>query len=94
MAQVTTPTGDVFEEESLRALEYYQREPGYTVGAAVPDEAVELVDGNVQDVLRAVGDDPEKAAQALAAEQAREGGPRVTLVDKLTAIAATSEPVE
>lgn len=88
MATVTTPDGSTFEEDSLRALEYYQREPGYTVGVALPEESVELVDGNREQVLAEVGDDPQLAAQALAAELAKGDKARSTLVEKLQAIAA------
>lgn len=42
-----------------------------------------LADGNVQDVLARVGDDPVKAAAALEAEKNRPH-PRSTLVDQLT----------
>lgn len=50
MAQITTPTGDTFEESNTAALNYYRREPGYKVdeGQAVAptDEATTpVVDG-------------------------------------------------
>jgi hypothetical protein len=89
MATVTGPDGATFEETSLTALAYYQREPGFTVGETLPAESVELIDGNVEAVLRGVGNDPELAAAALAAEQAQER-PRVTLVEKLQGIVAAS----
>lgn len=87
MAKVTAPNGDVFDVDDRRALEYYSREPGFTIGEAVPEEGVELADGTVDQVLAEVGDDPQLAAAALAAEQAKER-PRTSLVDKLVAIAA------
>jgi hypothetical protein len=89
MATVTGPDGATFEETSLTALAYYQREPGFTVGETLPAESVELIDGNIDAVLRGVGNDPELAAAALAAEQARER-PRSTLIDRLQAIIASS----
>lgn len=48
-------------------------------------------DGTVQTVLDQVGDDPVAAQAALEAEQAKDN-PRVTLVAKLEAIAATAPP--
>lgn len=50
------------------------------------DEKPKTVDA----ILEAVGDDPGKAQEALDAEQAQEK-PRVTLVDKLTEIAAAGQ---
>lgn len=92
MATVTTDDGRTFEETSPRALEYYQREPGFTVGAAVADEAADLADGTIAKVLDEVGDDPQLAAQALAAETAKGDKARSTLVEKLTAITAAGAP--
>lgn len=45
-----------------------------------------LADGKVDDVLTAVGDDPERAKAALDAEKASPK-PRTTLVDRLSTIA-------
>lgn len=90
MATVTNPDGSTFEETSLQALAYYEREPGFTVGATLPAESADLVDGSVEDVLANVGDDPALAAAALAAETAPTGRNRVTLTEKLNAIIAAS----
>lgn len=63
---------------------------GWTEGpAATPD----VVAGSVEDVLAAVGNDPQKAAEALAAEQSRTK-PRTTLVTALERIAETPENQE
>ncbi|MEV6696230.1 hypothetical protein AB0M68_03580 [Streptomyces sp. NPDC051453] len=50
------------------------------------------IDANAADVLAWVGDDPERAAEALAAEQAKDK-PRSTLVKQLEKLAA-SDPDE
>ena len=48
-----------------------------------PAVTIEVPDGSISDVLKWVGDDPARAAAALAAEYARDV-PRSTLVDKLS----------
>lgn len=48
-------------------------------------------DGTVPEVLENVGDDPEKAAEALEAEQSEEE-PRKTLVEKLEPLAEEAVP--
>lgn len=55
-----------------------------------PDWAAdELPDGSVQDVLAWVGDDAERAGQALAAERA--GKERSSLIEKLEQLSAPAE---
>lgn len=48
------------------------------------------VDGTIDDLMAWVNDDPERAAAALAAEQAKDK-PRSTVVKRLTAMADTEE---
>lgn len=49
--------------------------------------AVDVPDGTIDDVLAWVGDDAERARQAIAAENAEGGKARKTLVEQLAAIA-------
>lgn len=48
------------------------------------------IDGTAQDVLAWVGDDPDRAGEALAAEQAKDK-PRSTLVKQLEKLAGSAE---
>lgn len=48
----------------------------------------------VAKVLESVGDDPDRAAAALAAEQAKGDGARRTLIDKLQALVADGKEDE
>ncbi|MFE2710625.1 hypothetical protein ACFXKI_01190 [Streptomyces mirabilis] len=59
-------------------------EPVQPVGDEPP------VDGTIDDLMAWVNDDPERAAQALEAEQAKDK-PRSTVVKRLTALADTEE---
>lgn len=55
-----------------------------------PDGDEPPVDGTIDDLMVWVNDDPERAVQALAAEQAKDK-PRSTVVKRLTAMADTEE---
>jgi hypothetical protein len=70
-------------------------EEGYDPGAGLLAQTANWVEADlsastVADVLASVGDDPERAAAALASEQLRDR-PRKSLVEKLAAIVAQSE---
>lgn len=58
---------------------------------AAADRRAELTAGSVQDVVNRVGSDRELAAETLAAEQQRDGGPRTTLVTALEKLAAPAD---
>lgn len=53
--------------------------------AALAEEGEEIVDGKIEEILAAVGADPEKVEAALAAERASEK-PRKSLISKLEKI--------
>lgn len=48
-----------------------------------PTSALKVPDGSISDILKWVGDDPDRASAALKAELSKET-PRSTLVDKLS----------
>lgn len=60
---------------------------GWTKGGEVAPESVE---GTVAEILADVGDDPQAASAALAAEQSR-STPRTSLVTALTRIAESTD---
>lgn len=58
----------------------------------VTTEDFDVPGNKVDDVIKWVGDDPERAAIALAAERSRPtGDPRSTLTDKLTELVETTD---
>lgn len=78
-------------DDEARALleasaEEREQEPEIPVG---PPEELDI-DGTAADVLAWVGDAPERAAEALAAEQAKDK-PRSTLVKQLEKLAGSGE---
>lgn len=67
-------------------------EEGYDPGAGLLAQVENFVEADtaattIAEVLAEVGDDPSKAAAALAAERARDDGGRKTLIAKLEAVA-------
>lgn len=56
----------------------------------VQEDGEPPVDGTIDDLMAWVQDDPERAAQALAAEQAKDK-PRSTVVKRLTTLAEAGE---
>ncbi len=58
-------------------------EPAVSEPATAEAPAAAAPTGTVVEVLAWVGDDPDRAAVALMAEEARPEGPRRTLIDKL-----------
>lgn len=78
MSHPTYGTRTVRDEQRVA----YER-TGWEAGAEVVPEPV---DGSVDEILAAVGEDPEKARDALLAEQAR-SKPRKSLVTALVRIA-------
>ncbi len=72
-------------DDDARAL--FEGEPGEDS----PEPLAELdIDATAPDVLAWVGDDPERAAEALEAEQAKDK-PRSTLVKQLEKLAGSGE---
>ncbi len=69
-------------------------EPGDDGPGADGDPPAEMdIDGTAKEVLAWVGDDPDRAAEALAAEQEKES-PRSTLVKQLEKLAESDESAE
>lgn len=78
-----TPSTRVSRADAIR---YGLVKPDKADKQAAAEEADELVEGKVADILAEVGDDPSKAQAALEAERSSEK-PRKTLVEKLEQIA-------
>jgi hypothetical protein len=79
--------GEVYERGTTPPDDVAERITNPAAWDAAPVEPAEHpVQGSAAQVEAWVGDDPERARRALAAEAEREGGPRSTLVARLERI--------
>lgn len=85
-----TPEGTVEVLETDPEPEPEPEAPPETPETPDPGRDEPPVDGTIDDLMAWVNDDPERAVQALAAEQAKER-PRSTVVKRLTTLVDTEE---
>lgn len=85
-----TPEGTVKVLEADPEPEPEAEAPAEPPEVPDPDGDKPPVDGTIDDLMAWVNDDPERAVQALAAEQAKDK-PRSTVVKRLTALSGIEE---
>lgn len=80
--------GEVYERGTTPPDDVAERITNTAAWEVAPAQSERSVQGSAAQVGEWVGDDPERARRALAAEAEREGGPRSTLVARLERLTA------